>query len=134
MLYTCAVFFFLFKQKTAYEMRISDWSSDVCSSDLLDVVGGQDDGDAAFAQAADHLPHVAAQLDVDPGGGLVQEEDLRLVAERLGDHHPPLHAAGQRHDLGVLLVPEGQVPRHLFDVRPEKHTSELQYLIRTSHQ
>src|SRR3546814_10254500 len=28
------VFFFLFKQKTAYEMRISDWSSDVCSSDL----------------------------------------------------------------------------------------------------
>src|SRR3546814_10378464 len=34
----CAVcfcfFFFVFKQKTAYEMRISDWSSDVCSSDL----------------------------------------------------------------------------------------------------
>src|SRR3546814_5564282 len=29
----CSVFFF--KQKTAYEMRISDWSSDVCSSDLL---------------------------------------------------------------------------------------------------
>src|SRR3546814_7260923 len=28
------VFFFCFKQKTAYEMRISDWSSDVCSSDL----------------------------------------------------------------------------------------------------
>src|SRR3546814_8995531 len=31
-LYFCV---FLFKQKTAYEMRISDWSSDVCSSDLL---------------------------------------------------------------------------------------------------
>src|SRR3546814_1267942 len=29
---------FFFKQKTAYEMRISDWSSDVCSSDLLPVV------------------------------------------------------------------------------------------------
>src|SRR3546814_2608913 len=29
--------FFFFKQKTAYEMRISDWSSDVCSSDLLRV-------------------------------------------------------------------------------------------------
>src|SRR3546814_13624645 len=28
------IFFFFFKQKTAYEMRISDWSSDVCSSDL----------------------------------------------------------------------------------------------------
>src|SRR3546814_12003934 len=32
------VFFFFFKQKTAYEMRISDWSSDVCSSDLF-IVG-----------------------------------------------------------------------------------------------
>src|SRR3546814_8880034 len=30
----CVWFFFFFKQKTAYEMRISDWSSDVCSSDL----------------------------------------------------------------------------------------------------
>src|SRR3546814_11883850 len=30
----CIVCFFFFKQKTAYEMRISDWSSDVCSSDL----------------------------------------------------------------------------------------------------
>src|SRR3546814_19962159 len=29
------VLFFFFKQKTAYEMRISDWSSDVCSSDLM---------------------------------------------------------------------------------------------------
>src|SRR3546814_1175589 len=28
--------FFFFKQKTSYEMRVSDWSSDVCSSDLLD--------------------------------------------------------------------------------------------------
>src|SRR3546814_6923440 len=33
--YLCgSIFFFFFKQKTAYEMRISDWSSDVCSSDL----------------------------------------------------------------------------------------------------
>src|SRR3546814_4770403 len=30
----CMLCFFFFKQKTAYEMRISDWSSDVCSSDL----------------------------------------------------------------------------------------------------
>src|SRR3546814_1158565 len=43
----CVLFFF-FKQKTAYEMRISDWSSDVCSSDLprhdhqVDVVGAED--------------------------------------------------------------------------------------------
>src|SRR3546814_20454988 len=35
MLSVTVVFFFFFKQKTAYEMRISDWSSDVCSSDLV---------------------------------------------------------------------------------------------------
>src|SRR3546814_2795141 len=33
-MYICGSSFFFFKQKTAYEMRISDWSSDVCSSDL----------------------------------------------------------------------------------------------------
>src|SRR3546814_19085596 len=35
MLLRLVCFFFFFKQKTAYEMRISDWSSDVCSSDLI---------------------------------------------------------------------------------------------------
>src|SRR3546814_9078296 len=34
LLYCRMVFVFVFKQKTAYDMRISDWSSDVCSSDL----------------------------------------------------------------------------------------------------
>src|SRR3546814_7129512 len=34
--------FFFFKQKTAYEMRISDWSSDVCSSDLSGLVDHAD--------------------------------------------------------------------------------------------
>src|SRR3546814_7796859 len=34
----CGVFVFFVKQKTAYEMRMSDWSSDVCSSDLDDAV------------------------------------------------------------------------------------------------
>src|SRR3546814_1129071 len=36
-------FFFFFKQKTAYEMRISDWSSDVCSSDLVHPAGDRQD-------------------------------------------------------------------------------------------
>src|SRR3546814_9087608 len=52
----CVVFglFLFFKQKTAYEMRISDWSSDVCSSDLpVDVRLVTDDG-AAYVDVADH--------------------------------------------------------------------------------
>src|SRR3546814_8677455 len=35
--FVCGLCCFFFKQKTAYEMRISDWSSDVCSSDLEDT-------------------------------------------------------------------------------------------------
>src|SRR3546814_7679107 len=41
--FSCIVFFF-FKQKTAYEMRISDWSSDVCSSDLDGIVWYNESG------------------------------------------------------------------------------------------
>src|SRR3546814_5893632 len=36
--HVCGFVFFFFKQKTAYELRISDWSSDVCSSDLHSIM------------------------------------------------------------------------------------------------
>src|SRR3546814_11089574 len=42
------VYFFFFKQKTAYEMRVSDWSSDVCSSDLTSVVHYDDSDSKAY--------------------------------------------------------------------------------------
>src|SRR3546814_4356582 len=45
------VYFCFFKQKTAYEMRISDWSSDVCSSDLLP-------GDVLRRHVAGHEDHL----------------------------------------------------------------------------
>src|SRR3546814_12211264 len=48
-------FFFFFKQKTAYEMRISDWSSDVCSSDLPRRRLG-DDGDERMAFVGEREP------------------------------------------------------------------------------
>src|SRR3546814_18263270 len=66
--------FFFFKQKTAYEMRISDWSSDVCSSDLLGRVGNHDRAfgtlddlprELGFLQVEQH----EAGLCVDGGGG-----------------------------------------------------------------
>src|SRR3546814_15455383 len=48
--------FFLFKQKTAYEMRISDWSSDVCSSDLaVGIDGGTAQALLAELQLTDAL-------------------------------------------------------------------------------
>src|SRR3546814_2790075 len=47
------LFFFFFKQKTAYEMRISDWSSDVCSSDLACTLGP-----SGSARALEHDVHI----------------------------------------------------------------------------
>src|SRR3546814_11715638 len=52
-------FFFFFKQKTAYEMRISDWSSDVCSSDL--AVGRELGDDLARRRAAEQHRHLVAE-------------------------------------------------------------------------
>src|SRR3546814_10977501 len=65
--YSC-VFILFFKQKTAYEMRISDWSSDVCSSDLAVSAdaGGQQAAAAGVRQADDLLPADDADAGGDP--------------------------------------------------------------------
>src|SRR3546814_19828276 len=74
---------FFFKQKTAYEMRISDWSSDVCSSDLfvarLDRLLANPNGQVGFAHAGwtneDHIltmvdePEVQQRIDLSFGDG-----------------------------------------------------------------
>src|SRR3546814_6235898 len=56
------LFFFFFKQKTAYEMRISDWSSDVCSSDLRYPIGIPD----SVRKALRHELDLIGQLDYAP--------------------------------------------------------------------
>src|SRR3546814_6464354 len=147
--------FCLFKQKTAYELRISDWSSDVCSSDL----GGND-----------------VRLDHRLGGGRRLSRCRRLDARREPLPADPLradHAAGglcrrarrsQHHSGGRLgrgrlaarrrllvryrlLARQraaealGGPPRALADAgagrhrqgRSEEHTSELQSLMRISY-
>src|SRR3546814_8063964 len=69
-------FFFFFKQKTAYEMRISDWSSDVCSSDLTRLVrldGAQD-------QSVGRARQAPGQVDADEG----EHGDERSEERRVG--------------------------------------------------
>src|SRR3546814_20734837 len=66
--------FFFFKQKTAYEMRISDWSSDVCSSDLAGP------GDAIPLVAAFGLLHQCAE----PGSVAVVLQCARSEERRVG--------------------------------------------------
>src|SRR3546814_2998523 len=66
-------FVFFFKQKTAYEVRISDWSSDVCSSDLLAVPGEQVGGGAGVlgdGELLDHLHQGVVEQDVVVGAGV----------------------------------------------------------------
>src|SRR3546814_2819680 len=81
------MFFFFVKQKTAYEMRISDWSSDVCSSDL-DLLA-----EILEAQVAEH--RMAAQREI----RAVELQDQAGVDDRLvfARHH-----VGEREDVGLL--------------------------------
>src|SRR3546814_3906863 len=79
----CFLFmFFFFKQKTAYEMRISDWSSDVCSSDLgiIDAVIAV----VELLQAGHIGRHVAVGRADDtgrPGHDMVRSEERRVGKE-----------------------------------------------------
>src|SRR3546814_7925150 len=72
--------FFLFKQKPAYEMRISDWSSDVCSSDLSKV---QEALKAKFGdKAQEAVAAKAAELGVSPSelGDLASKSPAMVLA------------------------------------------------------
>src|SRR3546814_2426304 len=122
--------FFFFKQKTAYEMRISDWSSDVCSSDLVGIVL-----DALYGRF--HVPFAPLEID---------EAVTLLVATR---YTARCHMAfvitatglvltlGQRLD-GLTLPEAGLVDqdqaapgRARRIIRSEENTSELQSPRRT---
>src|SRR3546814_17615305 len=84
MLFILFCVFFFFKQKTAYEMRISDWSSDVCSSDLVAAepdrmtVDRRDHRHLAVHQRADHGLHALAVIGAG-GIGMVEHADAGAV-------------------------------------------------------
>src|SRR3546814_3306277 len=142
--------FFFFKQKTAYEMRISDWSSDVCSSDL--VHGGRGERGGVVAAAA------ARRTADDPLPGRTAEHHalvrhvagntrLRLRAESVlwrgagtagrglvpgvsaNSPSPGLPGAWRR--VAVNRKPTHDLAR--YDMRSEEPTSELQSLMRNSY-
>src|SRR3546814_9976760 len=99
-IYYCSFSFFFFKQKTAYEMRISDWSSDVCSSDLeiayhRHLVGDEDDGEAELAvDVAEQRQDLPRRLRIERRGRLVAEQDGGLRRQRAGDADALLLPAG----------------------------------------
>src|SRR3546814_6799306 len=80
-MYLVSVFcFFFFKQKTAYEMRISDWSSDVCSSDLGDALGAAD-----FAQHVQRRLVRAAMRRTPQAGDARRDAGKGVRARRAGE-------------------------------------------------
>src|SRR3546814_18975238 len=72
--------FFFFKQKTAYEMRISDWSSDVCSSDLGEAVRRRRlrEGREAEDDCPDRGRHRARRADARGRGRAHRRQSLRF--------------------------------------------------------
>src|SRR3546814_1586798 len=78
------LFFFFFKRKTAYELRISDWSSDVCSSDLRCRVGR--------AKIDPVKPDLACLRVVEPQQEL---EDRRLAGARRTDQRSEERRVGK---------------------------------------
>src|SRR3546814_10280432 len=73
--------FFFFKQKTAYEMRISDWSSDVCSSDL-DLEYFQVDDESNPSKAPDNANRLIKRDQVDILVGTVHSGVAMALAKR----------------------------------------------------
>src|SRR3546814_3574224 len=110
MLLFCVVFFF-FKPKTAYEMRISDWSSDVCSSDLVlngELVVGELKlvGHALFSMMA------SASISTFHSGRSSADTTTIVAAGRIAPNTAPCARPTRRS---------------------EEHTSELQSLMRISY-
>src|SRR3546814_6614234 len=111
---------FFSKQKTAYEMRISDWSSDVCSSDLAGEHGAFGAELAGIAARPTHERQGLREakgfeaIEPPPGDLMRVEHERRVVRELRG--------------VECRAVPFGGQP-----LRSEEHTSELQSLMRISY-
>src|SRR3546814_19660750 len=99
--------FFFFKQKTAYEMRISDWSSDVCSSDLpcelLDPVFGDHSGIIAGAACNDADAPDLRQIERERGQGDLLLQRAEIGAKRLRDDHRLLENL-LLHEVAVIAL------------------------------
>src|SRR3546814_3029249 len=79
-----SVVFCFFKQKTAYEMRISDWSSDVCSSDLGVVEGAVADPALAAWQVGEDRMRIVRAADAPDASGAAALADARWVMREAG--------------------------------------------------
>src|SRR3546814_3198136 len=141
------LFFFVFKQKTAYEMRISDWSSDVCSSDLLLRAAG---AAGRLGELLAEEPGIAAPANPLP---IPDTTHGQLSFDRVTFRYPTRPEAKALNEFSLeirpgetvaVVGPSGagkstllQLAQRFYDPaegrRSEEHTSELQSLMRISY-
>src|SRR3546814_2545104 len=131
------LWFCFFKQETAYEIRISDWSSDVCSSDLLDL-WNQGPGPAVFGEGVRDLTIEDSRIRA--SGGLELLGDRMDVARNRIEDGP----VGIREGSDTVRIDDNDLidsrssaihvggRKPAYDIRSEEHTSELQSLMRIS--
>src|SRR3546814_8286005 len=130
------LFFFFFKQKTAYEMRISDWSSDVCSSDLRRLGSGRNREIVGR--------HLAARHQRNPLWGRQGQADRADRAADRRQEAPDPRGCPRRKRRGSAHHTRAQEPQRRSRCaegkpvpadrpRSEEQTSELQSLMRISY-
>src|SRR3546814_1127669 len=144
MLCRVVYFFFFFKQKTAYEMRISDWSSDVCSADLEGhpppPLGSRLRGALAgprplrfFAARAGRGNRAEPRGRRGPAEAALAEDRAALSEGRLLPHRPARTSRRRRTARHLVDRRLLRPPERALLPRSEEHTSELQSLMRISY-
>src|SRR3546814_8156131 len=112
------MYFFFCKQKTAYEMRISDWSSDVCSSDLAVVASSTD---AIISKSLNGIVQSwnagAEQIFGYKAEEMIGQPIIRIIPAELRQEEEEILSKLRRGER----------------IRSEEHTSELQSLMRSSY-
>src|SRR3546814_7376899 len=124
LLMVCIYSIFFFKQKTAYEMRISDWSSDVCSSDLRR--GARTAKAPVLCKGRGLARTPLSGMSKAPG----ITGDKWRPGDRLIDERWTNTFCDQVCSLPVRLADQAEYA--LLALRSEEHTSELQSLMRIS--
>src|SRR3546814_1495073 len=139
----CVHCVFFFKQKTAYEMRISDWSSDVCSSDLsistgrikLDDTPVEHGRKAQPCEIGHHRP--CRQLADSAEGERREQREHENRDDQPERRLDPVRGKEQRRPDQIereLNTEQGERSRATVRAaRSEEHTSELQSLMRNSY-
>src|SRR3546814_6643055 len=117
--------FFFFKQKTAYEMRISDWSSDMCSSDLNGIARGRRGGVARHAVLRDRE---GQEIRLFHRGSPWRRQDRDT-----GENQRRRRAGGADRDGRRPLLPAGLFRSATTARRSAETRSEIQSAMRISY-